>query len=118
MKPNKSQKPQITKQPKIQTLVKLQKPIKTTHITQTKTPTRIRKVPNKAIKPFISSPKSIPTKAVAAKVVALVTGTAKEIGVSLKLAKKVAEADKFSKNGTEYCQVSKRLSQLLRVVVG
>lgn len=77
----------------------------------------MRKVPNKANPTWVSSPRSIPKTAVAANVVALVTGTAKEMGVSLRIAKKVAEAVRFTINGKEYCQVSKRLSQFLSVLM-
>lgn len=55
----------------------------------------------------------IPNTAVAAKVVALVTGTATEIGESLKIAKKVAEAERFIKNGRVYCQMKRSLSHFL-----
>lgn len=75
----------------------------------------MRRVPNNVKPTRFSSPSSIPKTAVAAKVVAFVTGTAKEIGVSFRVAKKVADAERFSINGKEYCQVSKRLNQFLRV---
>ncbi|KAG5593031.1 hypothetical protein H5410_043545 [Solanum commersonii] len=58
-----------------------------------------------------------PKTAVAAKVVALVTGIAKEIGVSLRMAKNVADADKFRTNGKEYCHINFSLNQFLRVVM-
>lgn len=83
------------------------------HIIQIQTPRTIRKVPNKANHTRVSSPKSMADTAVAANVVALVTGTASDMGVSLKMAKKVAEADKFIKKGMEYCHVRRRLSQFL-----
>lgn len=75
-------------------------------------PETIKPVPNKASLTRVCSPKSIPKMAVAANVVALVTGTANEIGASLMRAKKVAEADRFIKNGSEYCQNKKSLTQL------
>ncbi|KAK4396991.1 hypothetical protein Sango_1535700 [Sesamum angolense] len=59
----------------------------------------------------------IPNTAVAAKVVALVTGTAKEMGVSLKMAKKIAEAERLIRKGTVYCQIKRRLSHFLSVGV-
>lgn len=86
------------------------------HIMQKYTPRIIRNVPNKAKPTRVSSPRSIPKTAVAANVVALVTGTAKEIGVSLRIAKKVADAERFTMKGTEYCQVSKRLNQFSMVL--
>lgn len=70
-------------------------------------------MPSKAKSSRVSSPKSIPNTAVAANVVALVTGTARDMGVSLKMAKKMAEAERLSKKGREYCQNKRRLSQLL-----
>jgi hypothetical protein len=73
----------------------------------------IEPVPSKAKSTRVSSPKSIPNTAVAANVVALVTGTARDMGVSLKMAKKIAEAERLSKKGREYCQNMRRLSQLL-----
>ena len=73
----------------------------------------IEPVPSNAKSTRVSSPKSIPDTAVAANVVALVTGTARDIGVSLKMAKKIAEAERLSKKGREYCQNKRRLSQLL-----
>lgn len=84
------------------------------HIIQIQIPRTIRRVPNKAKPTRVSSPKSMAATAVAANVVALVTGTASDIGVSLKMAKKVADADKFIKKGTEYCHVRRRLSQFLQ----
>ncbi|CAL1359617.1 unnamed protein product [Linum trigynum] len=67
----------------------------------------MKPVPIKANPIRVSSPSIIP--AVAAKVVALVTGTASEIGASLKRAKKVADAERLIKKGIEYCQNSRRL---------
>ncbi|CAL1414348.1 unnamed protein product [Linum trigynum] len=61
----------------------------------------------------VSSPRSMANTAVAANVVALVTGTASEIGASLRRAKKVAEAERLIKKGMEYCQNSRRLIALL-----
>lgn len=75
---------------------------------QIQTPKTMKKVPKRAKEIRVSSPRIIAETAVAAKVVAFVTGTAKEIGLSLNIAKKVAEADKFIKKGTEYCQVKRR----------
>lgn len=83
------------------------------HTIQIQTPIVIKRVPNNAYKTRVSSPKSIAETAVAANVVALVTGTAREMGLLLKIAKKVAEADRFSKKGMEYCQINSRLSQFL-----
>jgi hypothetical protein len=51
---------------------------------------------------------SNPKTAVAANVVALVMGT-----VWLRMAKKVAEAERFIKKGIECCQIERRVSQLL-----
>lgn len=82
---------------------------------QIQTPRTIRRVPNKANPTRVSSPKSMADTAVAANVVALVTGTARDKGVSLKMAKKVAEADKFIKKGTEYCHVRRRSNQFFTV---
>ncbi|KAL0410630.1 UNVERIFIED_CONTAM: hypothetical protein Slati_3652700 [Sesamum latifolium] len=59
----------------------------------------------------------IANTAVAAKVVALVTGTAKDMGVSLKMAKKVAEAERLIRKGTVYCQIKRRLNHFLSVFV-
>lgn len=79
-------------------------------------PKRIKAVPNKAKARWVCSPKSNPNTAVAANVVALVTGTASEIGVWLSMAKKVAEAERFTKKGIVYCQIERSLSQLLTEV--
>ncbi|KAG6428663.1 hypothetical protein SASPL_112916 [Salvia splendens] len=76
------------------------------------TPNTMRQVPNSASPTRVSSPRMIPKTAVAAKVVALVTGTATEIGESLNIAKKVAEADRFTTNGRVYCQIKRSLSHL------
>ncbi|KAJ1437978.1 hypothetical protein SESBI_03408 [Sesbania bispinosa] len=56
----------------------------------------------------------MPKRAVAAKVVALVTGTARERGASERMAKKVAEAERLMRKGTEYCQIQRSLNQLRR----
>lgn len=77
---------------------------------QSHTPNPIRAVPNRAYPTRVSSPRSIPKTAVAAKVVALVTGTASDIGASLRMAKKVAEAVRLTKKGTVYCQIERSLS--------
>lgn len=45
---------------------------------------------------------------------AFVTGTVKEMGVCPRIAKKVAEAERLIKKGTEYCQIERRVSQFLR----
>ena len=74
----------------------------------------MRPVPNKAWPTRVSSPNSIPNTAVAANVVALVTGTVREMGVWLRIAKKVTEAERFMKKGTVYCQIERRVSQFLR----
>ena len=55
--------------------------------------------------------------AVAANVVALVTGTASEIGVWLRMTKKVAEAERLTKKGTEYCQMKRSLIQSLKTTM-
>lgn len=78
-------------------------------LTQSQTPKTIKRVPNKAYPSRVSSPKSIPITAVAANVVALVTGTAREMGVWPRIAKKEAEAERLRKSGTEYCHVRNRL---------
>ncbi|CAN6564377.1 unnamed protein product [Malus baccata var. baccata] len=77
-------------------------------------PKTIKAVPNIARPRWVCSPKSKPNTAVAANVVALVTGTASEIGVWLSMAKKVAEAERLTKKGTVYCQIARSLSQLVR----
>lgn len=79
-------------------------------------PKTIKAVPNKAKARWVCSPKSNPNTAVAANVVALVTGTASEIGVWLSMAKKVAEAERFTKKGIVYCQIERSLSQFLTEV--
>ena len=56
----------------------------------------MKPVPNKARPIRVFSPNRIPNTSVAAKVVALVMGTAREIGALLKRAKKVADADTVS----------------------
>lgn len=81
------------------------------HVIQSQTPATIKAVPIKANPILVSSPKSVPNKAVAANVVALVTGTASDIGESLSRAKKVADAERFRKKGTEYCQKNITLSK-------
>lgn len=78
------------------------------HMTQSQTPKTIIRVPKRAYPGFVSSPKSIPTTAVATNVVALVTGTAREMGVCPKMAKKEAEAERLSNRGSEYCHVMMR----------
>ena len=72
----------------------------------------IKPVPYRARPTRVSSPSRIPNTAVAANVVALVTGTASEIGAWLKIAKKVADAERLMKKGSEYCQKKSRVSQL------
>ena len=84
------------------------------HCVQSQTPRTMRAVPNKAWAKRVSSPKSIPNTAVAAKVMALVTGTVREMGVWLRITKKVAEAERFMKKGMEYCQIERRVNQFLR----
>lgn len=86
---------------------------KSHHEIQSQTPRTIRPVPSKACPTRVFSPNSNPKTAVAANVVALVTGTAREMGVWLRMAKKVAEAERFIKKGTEYCQIERRVSQFL-----
>jgi len=56
----------------------------------------------------------MPKMAVAAKVVALVTGTASESGASERMAKKVAEAERLMRKGMEYCQMERSLNQFPR----
>lgn len=80
-------------------------------VIQSQTPRTIKSVPKKAKPRWVSSPKSTPNTAVAAKVVALVTGTVSEIGVSLRMEKKVADAERFIKNGTVYCQIERSFDQ-------
>ncbi|KAI4376593.1 hypothetical protein MLD38_014339 [Melastoma candidum] len=64
------------------------------------------------MRPIItSSPRATPATAVAANVVALVIGTASEIGASRSRAKKATEADRLTRNGTEYCQNRRRSRQ-------
>ncbi|GLT98541.1 hypothetical protein SLE2022_160410 [Rubroshorea leprosula] len=81
---------------------------------QSQTPRTIKAVPNKARPTCVFSPSSIPKTAVAANVVAFVTGTASEIGASLNTAKKVADAVRLMMKGIEYCQKKRRVSQLER----
>lgn len=81
---------------------------------QSHTPKPMRAVPNRAYPTRVSSPRSIPNTAVAAKVVALVTGTASDIGALLRMAKKVAEAVRLSKKGRVYCQIERSLSHRRR----
>ncbi|KVH93882.1 hypothetical protein Ccrd_004055 [Cynara cardunculus var. scolymus] len=76
----------------------------------------MKKVPKRVNPTRVSSPSNIPNTAVAANVVALVTGTAREIGVSLRIEKKAAEADRLTRKGTEYCQTKRRLNQSMRVL--
>ena len=80
-------------------------------------PKTIKPVPNKAKPKWVCSPNSNPKTAVAANVVALVTGTAREIGVWLRMAKKVAEAERFTEKGIVYCQIDRSFSQLFRDVM-
>lgn len=82
------------------------------YVIQRKTPKTIKPVPNRAWPTRIFSPSRIPNTAVAANVVALVTGTASEIGAWLKIAKKVADAERLMKKGSEYCQKKSRVIQL------
>ncbi|QHO57102.1 uncharacterized protein DS421_3g79410 [Arachis hypogaea] len=56
----------------------------------------------------------MPKTAVAAKVVALVTGTARESGACERMAKKVREAERLTRKGMEYCQIHRSLNQLRR----
>ncbi|EYU32316.1 hypothetical protein MIMGU_mgv1a016904mg [Erythranthe guttata] len=84
-----------------------------TQMMQTQTPRRMRRVPNKARPTRVSSPRMIPKTAVAANVVAFVTGTAKEMGVSIKMPKKVADADRFIRKGKVYCQINTSFNHFL-----
>lgn len=77
-------------------------------------PRTIRAVPKKVRGRWVGSPRRVPKRAVAAKVVALVTGTARERGASERMAKKVAEAERLMRKGMEYCQMERSFSQLRR----
>lgn len=80
---------------------------------QSQTPRTMRAVPSRAWPRRVSSPRITPKTAVAANVVALVTGTVREIGVWLRMAKKLAEAEILMRNGTVYCQINSRFTQFL-----
>ncbi|CAL9766676.1 unnamed protein product, partial [Musa acuminata subsp. burmannicoides] len=75
---------------------------------QIQTPKTIRAVPKKVRPTRISSPRIIAATAVAANVVAFVTGTATEMGAPPSMWKKAAEADRLIRKGTEYCHVRRR----------
>lgn len=87
------------------------------HRTHSQIPNTIKLVPNKASPIWVSSPNKIPNAAVAAKVVALVTGTAREMGALLRREKNVAEAERLIRKGTEYCQKRRRLIQSRRAIM-
>lgn len=74
----------------------------------------MRAVPKKARGRLVCSPRSVAKTAVEAKVVALVTGTARERGASERMEKKVAEAERLTRKGMEYCQIERSLIQLRR----
>uniref|UniRef100_A0A0E0KZD0 Uncharacterized protein n=1 Tax=Oryza punctata TaxID=4537 RepID=A0A0E0KZD0_ORYPU len=72
---------------------------------QTQTPRMMSVVPSAAGAACVPSPRRAAATAVAAKVVALVTGTAMEIGAAPRRLKKAADAERLTANGTEYCHV-------------
>lgn len=77
-------------------------------------PMMMRAVAKKVRGRLDCSPRRVAKRAVEAKVVALVTGTARERGASERMEKKVAEAERLMRKGMEYCQIERSLSQLLR----
>lgn len=83
------------------------------YMMQSHNPITMRAVPSRAWPRRVSSPRMTPKTAVAANVVAFVTGTVREMGVWLRIAKKVAEAEMFMRNGTVYCQINSRFTHFL-----
>lgn len=75
---------------------------------QTQTPRTMSAVPSTAGAGRTRSPRSAAETAVAAKVTALVTGTATEMGAAPRSAKKAADAHRLAANGAEYCHVRRR----------
>ncbi|TVU36589.1 hypothetical protein EJB05_18527, partial [Eragrostis curvula] len=76
----------------------------------TQTPRMMRAVPSTAGPGRTRSPRTAAATAVAAKVTALVTGTATEMGAAPRSAKKDADAHRLAANGAEYCHVRRRAS--------
>lgn len=72
---------------------------------QTQTPRTMSAVPSAAGAARVPSPRRAAATAVAAKVVAFVTGTATEIGAAPRRLKKAADAARLTANGAEYCHV-------------
>ncbi|CAJ2676243.1 unnamed protein product [Trifolium pratense] len=72
----------------------------------------MRAVPKKVRGRLVGSPRRVANRAVEAKVVALVTGTARERGASERMEKKVAEAERLMMKGIEYCQMERSMSHL------
>ena len=84
---------------------------------QTQTPRTISAVPSAAGAGRTRSPRIAAVTAVAAKVTALVTGTATEMGAAPRSAKKAADAHRLAANGAEYCHVRRRAAHRRRTLL-
>ncbi len=72
------------------------------------TPAMMRDTPIRVSGPFIFSPRTAPAMAVTAKVVALVTGTARVIGLSPSLIINRTDIERFKRKGREYSHTRRR----------
>ncbi len=72
------------------------------------TPAMMRDTPIRVSGPFIFSPRTAPAMAVTAKVVALVTGTARVIGLSPSLITNRTDIERFKRKGREYSHTRRR----------